>query len=352
MNFIEKIAKLKYPYVIAEIGINHNGSLDLAKEMIDAAKSSLADCVKFQLFIADDYISDFAEKADYQNIDTLKNKTQKQIIKETELTINDVIHLKDYCKSKNIDFLCTPFEIQSLRKLIELKPDAIKISSCNLTNHPFLREAAFSKLPILLSTGMGNLKEVEKAVSIFKKQKSPLLLFQCTSNYPSKLENANLNVLKTYKKIFNVPIGFSDHTESNICAIVSVALGALVIEKHFTTSRDLPGIDQKASITPIELKKLVKDLRNSKLTLGSYEKNRSEEENSTFNALRRSLVAKRNIKRGEVLNVDMIDIMRPGNGLPPESIDLVIGKKCNKDISKHNLLKLSDIVIKGENNGK
>ncbi len=352
MNFLEKIAKQKYPYVIAEIGINHNGSVELAKEMIDAAKSSLANCVKFQLFITDDYISNFAGKADYQNTDTFKNESQKEIIKKAELSIDQIVELKDYCKSKNIDFLCTPFEINSLKKLIKLEPEAIKISSCNLTNYPFLKKAALSKIPILLSTGMGTMKEVEKAVAIFRNENCPLLLFQCTSNYPSKEENANLNVLKTFKKKFDVPLGFSDHTKGNMCAIISVALGALIIEKHFTTSKDLPGIDQKASITPQELKSLVTELRNSKLILGSYKKDRSEEEKSTFKALRRSLVASRNINKGEVLTIDMINIMRPGNGLSTEFIDMIIGNSCNKNILKHSLLRLSDIDIKGENNGK
>ena len=252
--------------------------------------------------------------------------------------------LKDYSKTKNIDFLCTPFEITSLKNLINLKLEAIKISSCNLTNYPFLKEAAKSNIPILLSTGMGNMEEVEKAVTIFKSYNSALLLFQCTSNYPAKVTNANLNVLKTFQNKFNLPVGFSDHTENNMCAILSVALGAIIIEKHFTLSRELPGIDQKASITPNELKNLVYDLRTTSSILGSSEKTRSEEEKSTSEALRRSLVARRNIKKGEIFTIDMIDIMRPGNGLSTEHIDSIIGKKSSRDILKQSLLSLSDIV--------
>ena len=188
MNFIDKIVNNKFPYVIAEIGINHNGSINLAKEMIDAAKENLADCVKFQLFIADDYISDYADKADYQKDDKFKSKSQKEIIKETQLSIEDVVILKDYSEKKNIDFLCTPFDLKSLNSLIQIDLKALKISSCNLTNYPFLKQAASSDLPILLSTGMGTMQEVEKAVNIFKVDNCPLLLFQCTSNYPSKIE--------------------------------------------------------------------------------------------------------------------------------------------------------------------
>ncbi|MBL42086.1 MAG: N-acetylneuraminate synthase [Rhodospirillaceae bacterium] len=343
MNFIDKIVNKSLPYVIAEIGINHNGSISLAKKMIDAAKENLADCVKFQLFIADEYISDFADKADYQNHEQFKSQTQKQIIKETQLNIDDIQELKEYSENINIDFLCTPFDITSLKSLTKLNLNALKISSCNLTNYPFLNEAALSNIPVLLSTGMSTMQEVEKAVNIFKSHNCPLLLFQCTSNYPSKTENANLNVLKSFKKKFDVPLGLSDHTQNNLSAIGAVALGAIIIEKHFTTSRELSGIDQSASITPNELKKLVEDIRGCKLALGSYEKKRSEEENNTFKALRRSLVASRDIKKNEIISIDMISIMRPGNGLSTEYLSQILGKKSISDISRHHLIKLSDI---------
>ena len=342
-NIIEKITNSKNPYFIAEIGINHNGSISLAKEMIDAAKENGADCVKFQSFIVNDYISSLADKASYQKQDGLENKSQRDIIGESQLSIDQIIEVREYAFKKNIDFLSTPFEIKSLKSLIDIKIDGLKISSCNLTNYPFLEEAAESKLPILLSTGMADYIEVKKAVSIFKKNNSPLLIFQCTSNYPSKISNANLNVIKTYQKKFSIPVGLSDHTPNNITSIVAVALGAVAIEKHFTISRDLPGIDQKASIEPTELKILIKEIRESKKSLGSYDKFRTGEENDTFKVLRRSLVASRNLQKGEKITKEMISIMRPGNGLTTNYMNKILGKRLNKNINKHELFKLKDI---------
>ena len=341
-NFIKNISKSKYPYFIAEIGINHNGSMKLAKEMIDIAKSNGADCVKFQSFIVNDYISSLADKASYQKQDGLENVSQRDIIGKSQLSFKQISDIKLYAKKKGIDFLSTPFEIKSLKYLIELGVDAIKISSCNLTNYPFLEEAAKSNIPILLSTGMSNIEEVKKAVKIFKDFNSPLIILQCTSNYPSKISNANLNVLKTYQDMFSVPVGLSDHTYNNTTSVVAISLGAVVIEKHFTLSRSLPGIDQKASIEPSELKMLIRDIRDAKVSLGSFKKFRTDEEKDTFNVLRRSLVASREIKKGEVLKKDMIEIMRPGNGLTTDYIDRIIGKKINRTIVKHELLKLSN----------
>ena len=343
-NFIKKILNSNNPYFIAEVGINHNGSIDLAKKMIDSAKKNGADCVKFQSFIADEYISNFADKASYQKNNDFLGKSQKEIIKECELSINDIEVLKKYSEKNNIDFLSTPFEISSLNKLVDIKIDALKISSCNLTNYPFLNRASESGLPILLSTGMGDIKEVDKAVDIFKKSGSPLLIFQCTSNYPSKIINSNVNVISTYQKRYKVPVGLSDHTQNNIAAISSVALGAVAVEKHFTISRDLPGIDQKASIEPDELKKIVSDLKDSKQCLGSFEKFRTKEEDDTYNALRRSLVASRDILEGETLDSSMISIMRPGNGLTTDHIERIIGMIAKKNIMKNELFKIEDLI--------
>ena len=333
-NFIEVIEKNR-PYVIAEIGINHNGDMILAKEMIDAAKENNASCVKFQSFIANNYISKYANKANYQKKDaSVKNISQRDIIKQSELSTEQAIEMYDYAKSKNIDFLSTPFEIDSFYSLMKINVPAIKISSCNLTNIPFLEEVASSKIPVLLSTGMGNLGEVIKAVEIFKKSKSSILLFQCTSNYPSNIKNANLNVIKTYRNLFNVPIGYSDHTKNNIAAIVSVSLGAIAIEKHFTISRDLPGIDQKASIEPSELAELVQELKDAYQSLGSSNKFQTPEEVDTAVALRRSVVAKYDLEPGTKIEKNMISMKRPGDGMPAEMIDKIIGEKKNTKILK------------------
>tara|TARA_B100001989_G_scaffold9784_1_gene6353 strand:- start:571 stop:1617 length:1047 start_codon:yes stop_codon:yes gene_type:complete len=343
-NFLsKKILSRKIPYLIAEIGINHNGNINLAKKMILSAKKNGADCVKFQKFIANDYISRFAVKANYQKkIHTKKHVSQLEIIKSCELNINQMNILKKFSKKIGIDFLCTPFEITSLDELLKIKIEAIKISSCNLTNRPFLVAAAKSKLPILLSTGMANFNEVEKAVSIIKKFKNPLLVFQCTSNYPSKIENANLSVLKTYKKKFKCPVGFSDHTNSIIPAIVAVSQGAVVIEKHFTLSKNLPGIDQRASIEPAELNDLAKAIKDASLSLGSSKKKRSKEENDTLRALRRSLVAAINIKKNQILKKSMVAIKRPGTGLETKYINKIVGLRLKKDVIKDQIFKMKD----------
>ncbi len=343
-NMIDKILKSTNPYVIAEIGINHNGDIHLAKEMIDAAKESGADCVKLQSFSVDKYISPSAGKADYQKQDQFSDKSQKEIIKSCEITLEQTSDLFDYCKKEKIDFLSTPFEVWSLRDLISLKLEAIKVSSCNLTNIPFLEELADSKLPVLLSSGMASFNEVIEAVKIFQRSKSPLLLFQCTSNYPSKPENANLRVLNTYQRVFDVPVGLSDHTPTNTTSIAAIALGAVAIEKHFTLSRKLPGIDQKASLEPSELKALIFDLRECKLALGSYLKFQTKEEENTSKVLRRSLIASRDIKEGEKFHEALVKVMRPGNGLPPSFLPMLVGKKLSRPIGEGTPLSLDDFL--------
>ncbi len=344
-NFIkDKILKSKNPYIIAEIGINHNGSLNLAKKMILSAKKNGAHCVKFQKFIADDYISKFAQKANYQKSDKkVSTKSQLEIIKSCQLDIDQLRILKNFAKTNKVDFLCTPFEIASLMELVKIKIDAIKISSCNLNNIPFLKEAAKTKLPILLSTGMGELKEVKEAVKIFKKSGNSLLLFQCTSNYPSVIKNANLSVLSSYKKLFKCPVGYSDHTASMIPAIVSVSKGAVVIEKHFTLSRKLPGIDQNASIEPKELFELVKATSEARESLGNPIKQKSKEENDTSKSLRRSLVAAIDLKSKTKLDRSMIAIKRPGTGIPTSLIKKIVGLRLKKNVKKDELFKLTDL---------
>lgn len=343
-NFVNKIIGIDKPYVIAEAGINHNGDLGLAKEMIVAAYESSADCIKFQSYIADKYISRKAGKATYQDQPLVKDKSQYEIIKSCEIDREGFEELFDYSKKIGIDFLSTPFELWSFKMLMELNVPAVKISSCNLTNYPFLRAVAQSKVPVLLSTGMSDLAEVTKAVEIFKGSGSPLILFQCTSNYPSKIENANLRVIPMFRQLFDVPVGFSDHTPTATAAIAAVALGAVAIEKHFTLSRDLPGIDQKASIEPEELKKLIIAVQECHAALGSPFKKRADEEEDTRIALRRSLVAARDINAGEVLTEDMVAIKRPGNGLPTEFLSQLIGRKFTHAIKEDEILRLDDFL--------
>ncbi len=343
-HFVEKIIQARNPYVIAEAGINHNGDVNLAKEMIVAAYENGADCIKFQSFIADKYISKKAGKAAYQKQPSVEDKSQYEIIKSCEIGKQGTKELYEYTKKIGIDFLSTPFEPWSFRMLMELKVPGVKISSCNLTNYPFLKEVAQNKIPVLLSTGMSQLTEVAKAVEIFKQSGSPLILFQCTSNYPSKIENANLRVIPMFRQLFDVQVGFSDHTPTATAAIAAVALGAVAVEKHFTLSRDLPGIDQKASIEPQELKQLVISVRECYSALGSPLKKRTNEEEETSIALRRSLVASRDIKTGEVLKEDMVTIKRPGNGLPTEFLSYLVGRKLIRPVRKDELFSLDDFL--------
>lgn len=341
-KYFKKIINHKTPYLIAEIGINHNGNLNLAKKMVISAKKNGADCVKFQLFKSNEYISVYADKAGYQKqYKNFKNFSQYEIIKKCEFQFKEIIKLKNFCTKINIDFLCTPFEISSLKELAKLKVKAIKISSCNLTNTIFLKEVLKTKLPVILSTGMANIQEVKRAVKIFK-NKTDLIILQCTSNYPSKIENSNLNVLGTYKKIFKTPVGFSDHTEGNFAACIAVAKGAILVEKHFTLSKKLPGIDQKASIEPNEMLNLKKKLLDTKKILGSNYKTLSKEENQTVKSLRRSLVASKNLSKGNRIDRSDIMIKRPGTGISPSQIDKIVGLKLIKSKRKDEIFKMKD----------
>ena len=340
MNF-KKILTTKEPYVIAEIGINHNGKIDIAKRMIKKAKKSGANCVKFQFFSASKLITKNAPKAPYQKKNS-KN-SQLEIIKKCELTFNELKKLKNFCKKIKIDFLCTPFEIDSLKELLKIKVKAIKISSCNLNNIPFLKEAAKSKLPILLSTGMGNLHEVKNAINIFKKNK--LLVFQCTSNYPANNNEANLAVINTYKNFFRVIVGYSDHTKEHTSAIVAFGMGVRVFEKHFTLSNKMRGIDQKASLNVLDFKDYVLKLKEAAKTIGTFQKKPSQSEKKVLISLRKSVVAKKDISVGEKLTLNMLEFKRPGNGIPTKEIPKIIGATVKRKIKKDTMIRKNQLHI-------
>ena len=340
------INKKNSPYFIAEIGINHNGSFELAKKMIIAAKNSGADCVKFQSLKAGKYISSLAQKAPYQINETkFKSKSQLQIIKDCEISIQEMIKLKNFCKKIKIDFLSTPFEIDSFRELIKIGVKTIKVSSCNLTNIPFLNEVSKFKVDVLLSTGMATLDEVLNSYKILDDKNLNVGVFQCTSNYPCKFENSNLNVIKVYKSIFGKPVGFSDHTFGTLPAIIAGSMGVDMIEKHFTLSRNLPGVDQKASIEPNELKNLITDLKQINKIKGSQIKKIVDEEYDTKLSLRRSLVANKNLKKGKVIKKDDIAIKRPGTGIEPKHLDFIIGKKIKINVMKDEILTMEKFII-------
>lgn len=344
MSYIDKFLINSYPYLIAELGINHNGKMSIAKKMICVAKKKGADCVKFQHFYADELISVFAKKAPYQAKNKeFKNLSQQQIIKNCELGIYNLKKLKLFCIKKKIDFLCTPFDLKSLKDLKKIGEKKIKVSSCNFNNKIFLEEAIKLGFQLLLSTGMADKKEVDEIVNFLKKKKSKFLLFQCTSDYPATNNMANINVLNYYKK-FKVPLGYSDHTKGNVSAIGSIFLGCKVVEKHFTLDKKMPGIDQKASIVANELYNLKNDLVDAWKSLGNSEKKISAKIMKNRLIMCKSLVAKKIIKKNEKLTYDNMCFKRPGTGIPSAYFEKYIGRRARKTIKSDKLILERDLI--------
>lgn len=316
--------------IIAEAGVNHNGSLKKAKKLVDIAKWAGADIVKFQTFDASEIVTRSAKKANYQNRSIGKKKSQHQMLEKLSLDSKMHFILSNYAKSKKIEFLSTGFDINNLKMLLGLGIKRIKIPSGEITNMQLLEFAAKQKLPIILSTGMSNLKEIQDAIKILNKHrntKSSITVLHCTSEYPAPLNEANILVLKTLIKKLKTSVGYSDHTLGVEASIGAVALGAKIIEKHFTINRNSLGPDHKTSLDPHQLKTFIKSIRNIDKALGNKEKKvtKSEKKNKFFS--RRSLVALKLIKKGEVFNLKNIGAKRPGKGISPMKIYTLLGKK-------------------------
>jgi len=336
-------------FIIAEAGVNHNGDFALACRLVDAAVQTGADAVKFQTFKAKNVVSKIAEKAEYQKKTTDEAESQFEMIKKLELSFEDFVKIKDYCDKKGIIFLSTSFDYESVDFLENLVP-LYKIGSGEIINLPFLEHIAKKGKPIILSTGMSTLGEVEEAVktiinvnpsffntshiSLFTSHVSPLILLHCVSNYPAKYEDVNLKAMLTLKEAFKLPVGYSDHTLGIEVAVAATALGAKVIEKHFTLDRGLPGPDHKASLEPDELKAMVKAIRNIEKALGDGVKRPTQSELKVMKVARRSLVAARDIRAEEVVRESDIVTKRPGTGIPPKFKDIVIGMRPMRDIKK------------------
>lgn len=326
-------------FVIAEAGVNHNGDLNLALKLVDAAVAARASAVKFQTFIAAELVKADAPKAKYQKQNTGEADSQFEMLKALELSFQDFRDLKDYCESKEIIFLSTPFDNSSLDFLDELGVPAFKISSGDLTNRPFLEAVAWKQKPVILSTGMSYLSEVTEAVQAMRKAGNDrIALLHCVSNYPTAPAEVNLRAMRTMRREFNVPVGYSDHTEGLEVAIAAVALGACIIEKHFTLDRKLKGPDHRASLTPNELAELIKQVRNVEVALGDEEKKPAPSEMATAEVARRSLVAAHDVKAGTVLTATMIAIKRPGTGLPPRVLPKLLGRTVLFDINAGDFL--------------
>lgn len=331
-------------YIIAEAGVNHNGDVNIARELIRIAKRAGCDCVKFQVFSAEKIVTHTASKARYQVENTQSDDTQFNMLKKLELGFDDFKMLKAYCDENKIDFLATPFDEDAVDLLENLGVNAYKVSSGDITNKPLLQYIACKKKKILLSTGMSTLEEVSKAVQwINETGNNDIVLFHCTSNYPAAYSSVNMEAMNTLKKEFRYPVGYSDHTPGIEIPLMAVAYGAEVIEKHFTYDKTAEGPDHKASLNPEELEEMVRTIRNVEIAVGTGEKRPTDEEMETRKAARKSLVWKKDISAGTVVQIGDLCCKRPGDGIPPENMESMIGKVAVIDCKADTLVSWMDV---------
>ncbi len=330
-------------FIIAEAGVNHNGNLKLAKKLIYEAKEAGASAIKFQSFIANKSISKFAKKAEYQISSTGDTKTQLEMVKSLELSESDHYILFKECKKNKIEFISTPFDKESIDLLLKLKVSKIKVASSELNNFPFLKQVAKTKKEVILSTGMGTLLEIEKAVKLLINNginRKKLTVLHCNTEYPTPFSDANLKAINTIKKNIKVKVGYSDHTLGIEAPIAAVALGAQIIEKHFTLDKNLKGPDHKASIEPDELKKMIKSIRNIELAMGSGIKKPTNSEKKNISIARKSIVANKIIQKNEIFTKKNLAIKRPGIGIPPVHFEKLLGLKSNKKYVEDEIIKI------------
>jgi N,N'-diacetyllegionaminate synthase len=321
-------------FIIAEAGVNHNGSVELAKQLIDVASNSGADAVKFQTFKAENLVAKNTQKAEYQKQTTDATESQFDMIKKLELDIDTHKKLITYCQEKNIIFLSTPFDHDSIDLLSDLGLQTFKIPSGEITNLPYLRRIGSLDKQIVLSTGMSNLQEVGDALTALISSgasKENITVLHANTMYPTPMKDVNLNAMLTIQKEFDVAVGYSDHTLGIEVDIAAVAMGASCIEKHFTLDKTMEGPDHKASLEPEELKAMVNAIRNIEKALGSSEKKPSPSESTNIDIVRKSIVASKNIQKGVLLTEKNITTKRPGNGISPMKWDEVLGSKSIKD---------------------
>jgi len=327
--------------IIAEAGVNHNGDIELAKKLVDAAVDAKADVVKFQTFKASSLVTKTAQMANYQIINTEKNESQFAMLKRLELSEAMHIELTGYCKEKGISFLSTAFDLESIQFLKKFKMGIWKIPSGEITNLPYLEYIGKCNEHVILSTGMSTVEEVEDAINVLIKsgtEKNKITVLHCNTDYPTRFEDVHLNAMNTIKERLGVKIGYSDHTPGVEVSVAAVALGAKVIEKHFTLDKNLPGPDHKASLDPSELKILVTQIRNIEKSLGRIEKIPTEREAKNIQVARKSIVAKTNIKAGELFTVENLTTKRPGTGINPMKWYEVLGTVAKKDYQEDDLI--------------
>ena len=330
--------------IIAEAGVNHNGSLEIAKKMVDAAVEAGADYIKFQTFHAHSLVTALCETADYQK-ENAGATSQEKMLKDLELNFEDFKELKAYCDEKGIGFLSTAFDEESIDFIASLKPDYMKVPSGEITNLPFLRKMASTGIPVIISTGMSTPEEIAKSLKPFQKAgygTDDIILLHCTTQYPTPMEDVNLKAMQTVSGNFGHPAGYSDHTLGIEVPIAATTLGAKVVEKHFTLDRNMEGPDHKASLEPNELADMVKAIRNITLALGHGVKEVKESEKQNIIAARRSIVAARHIEKGQVITEEDITTKRPATGLSPMLWDKVVGSKAIKDFSPDDLIEIDE----------
>lgn len=321
-------------YIVAEIGVNHGGSVDLAYSMIDAAKRSGADAVKFQTFKASSLVGLDTPKVTYQISTTDKKQSHFEMIQSLEFKYEDHKPVFKYCQEHEIDFISTPYDVESAMFLHDLGIQIFKTASADIVDLPLHEFLASTGKNVIISTGMATLGEIEKVVSIYQKADiSKVALLHCVANYPCSYQSLNLNVLNTLANTFNVPVGFSDHAIGPIPAVAAVALGAKIIEKHFTLDKEMEGPDHKASSTPEEFIDLVESVRTAEKSLGHRVKHVQEEELEMRKISRKSIVLLRDIKKGELIGVEDLALKRPGFGLYADKLKAIIGAKAQRDLS-------------------
>lgn len=330
-------------FIIAEAGVNHGGDMSVAKKMIDVAAEAGVDAIKFQNFVAEELILQDIEKAPYQKKTTSAGQSQYEMLKSLEINKDQTLQLMEYCDKKGILFLSTPFEKSSLDMLDELGVKAFKVAATDLTNIQFLRQIAEKQKPIILSAGMCYMSEVKTAISEIHKINKNLILLQCTANYPIRDEEANIGIVRTFMREFDMLVGYSDHSEGVGASPYAVAIGAKVIEKHFTLDKNMPGPDHMASVNPEELKQLVLDIRKVESYIGNGIKMPTISEQMTRKSLQKSLVATQDIKKGEHFTEENVVAKRTnGKGVSALYFDQIMGMKANKDYTRNDIIDVSN----------
>lgn len=320
--------------IIAEAGVNHNGSYEIACELVDAAKNAGADYIKFQTFKSKNLVSDTAQKADYQK-NTTGDGTQADMLKRLELSYDEFFSLKEYCDKVGICFLSTPFDIDSIHFLNSLNMPFWKVPSGEVTNYPYLVEIAKTNKPVVMSTGMCNISEIDEAIKVLESNGvREIRLLHCNTEYPTPYEDVNLRAMETLRNKFGLEVGYSDHTNGIEVPVAAAALGASIIEKHFTLSRDMEGPDHKASLEPHELAEMVSCIRHIEIAMGTGEKTPSSSEKKNITIARKSIVAAKKIIEGEILTEENITVKRPGTGICPMRWNEVLGTKAIRDFNE------------------